>query len=812
MIISPILSKISNAIISALNTADYFSKRWAYNFDGIDDRGQLAFRAIDPDGDIDIEFYTPSDVSAGTGDKFIVTQNISTSPSNSEFLLFISGATGNLGFCIGGTVAGILLAGEFTANQKMRVTYTGSTRRVFDGEGNLLREGTTVRGSVREPTAQTVIGARTNGTVGTYARYAAGIQRDVKINGVLYPIADRNQSIQLPLPSGLGAELITQNILENPASKASQWTYLGEGRWQLQGTGAYESLRFISDLGQVVGLLIEFEVESITGTLRLNPITAGYWAGTNIVNQVGKYRLYSNSSVVNNIEFVRHNSGELVSCVIKNISFKPLGTCNPLTLNNTTPDRWEEIEGTLPNTRFAYNFDGVDDRSQLMFRAIDPDGDIDIEWEQFGVILGTTRHILSQCDTASFGQREVLLRWLTTGALSFAVGNAGVEFNNSNFSANGLYRLFYSGSTATLFVNGVLMQTVTYNRGAAREPSAPTRIATRSNAGSFVEYFRGVLYNLKINGVLWPIDDTLYKQQLPNEKFNALELLTNNTFNDLATDWGTNAAVLDQLTNGIRLTNTSTTAARLSQTINTVAGQMYVVDLNCGNYLGGVGTCRLSVCSGTVPSYTGDITNNNFIAANSRSRFVFTANSSQTTLSFYVNHGAAGASIDFNSVSCKALYATTGINLVPNGNFSSGIAGWLQIGVGGTVDTSGGSVVISGGTSAGIRGTVTGLEAGKTYELSFIATNPVVDRPAFFGVGSLNNSTLGVVVPASAVVQSYLITIPAGSTNRIEFGISGDGTNTTWVFDNISLKEITEKTNMLLMTNTTPDRWVEVLE
>lgn len=313
--------------------------RSVYNLDGVDDRGQLAFRAINTDGDIDIEWHLTETVPLRAYSMAIVCQNISTSVSSREFILAV-GTSGQLVLQVGGSAYsggnGLNTAGTH------RFLLVGNSLRLFKNGSETLSASFT-RGAAREPSAFTTIGVLTAG-VGVFGNWFGGPLSNLRINGVFWPVSERDQSIQLPFPTGLGAELITQNVLENPANKASQWTYLGEGRWQLQGTGGYESLRFIDGLGSVVGLLIEFEVESITGTLRLNPITAGYWIGNNLASQPGKYRVYSNSSVANNVEFVRHTTGQVANCIIKNISFKPLGTCNPLTLVNTTPDRWQEVQ------------------------------------------------------------------------------------------------------------------------------------------------------------------------------------------------------------------------------------------------------------------------------------------------------------------------------------------------------------------------------------------------------------------------------------------------------------------------------------
>jgi hypothetical protein len=89
---------------------------------------------------------------------------------------------------------------------------------------------------------------------------------------------------------------------------------------------------------------MEFEVESISGQMRC---TSGFnppnTVGT-VFNTVGVKRAYYTSfSSDTQFEFCRNNSGAVVSCIIKNISFRPLGTCNPMQLINTTSDRWQQV-------------------------------------------------------------------------------------------------------------------------------------------------------------------------------------------------------------------------------------------------------------------------------------------------------------------------------------------------------------------------------------------------------------------------------------------------------------------------------------
>lgn len=295
--------------------------RWAYSFDGVDDRGQLAFRAINPDGDIDIEFKTGPTVPIAGTSWTIVAQNVTTVSTNREFGLFTNNAN-MLQLTIGGVFSGNM-GQPLEPNTRYRVTLVGEALVFYKNDAVVLST-TFTRGTAREPTALTVIGA-CNTSATTWGSFYQGPISNLRINGVLYPVQDREQTIQLPNPSGLGPELITQNVLENPFVKGSQWTYLGGGRWQLVGDGSLSELIFISATSQPTAGFLEFEVESITGTLMCTQATAAVTNGFNTVGVKRYFYTQKDFAGISNGQTVifKRQSGP-VTCVIKNISFRPL--------------------------------------------------------------------------------------------------------------------------------------------------------------------------------------------------------------------------------------------------------------------------------------------------------------------------------------------------------------------------------------------------------------------------------------------------------------------------------------------------------
>jgi hypothetical protein len=177
--------------------------------------------------------------------------------------------------------------------------------------------------------------------------YFAGLFPDLRINNAYYPLSTKEQTTQLAQPDGLGAELITQSVLENPAVKGSQWTYLGNGRWQYVGDGTLNELIPIFPASQPNQGYLEFEIESITGSITCSQNSLA----RTVFNSVGVKRYFytdRNEGGTNgaSVSFKRA-LGTVASCIIKNISFKPLGTANPLTLFNTVPEQWEQISCSI---------------------------------------------------------------------------------------------------------------------------------------------------------------------------------------------------------------------------------------------------------------------------------------------------------------------------------------------------------------------------------------------------------------------------------------------------------------------------------
>lgn len=902
--------------------------RWAYNFDGVDDRGQLAFRAINPDGDNTFEFWSPISLSVFT---VMIAQNITATPASREFQISCDGAS-QLTVLFGGNTSILLTAAlGFKPSTKYGLTLIGNTAQVFEGglDGTLVRTVPFTRGSSREPTAPTLIGCRANGA-GLFAGFFQGIHRDVKINGVLYPIADRNQSIQLPLPTGLGAELITESVHLTPFQVGSQWTYLGGGRWQYIGDGSGNSLAFLNMANVPNAGYLEYEVESFTRTAGLSGMrwsaTIANWTGDRIFGTVGKFRALFTSKPTD-LTLTRNTAGAVITCIIKNISFKPLlsqysselvsnggfsntagwtinnsanaqitggelsfnttavtscvssvatqngkryeisytirsitsgavriilygngwhyvginrsvaGTytevveltvaggsftnavsiqggdvsntvafvdnvsvreiislCNPLTLVNTTPDRWAEIEGTLPNTQWAYNFDGIDDFAYFN-TPIYLTGDFDISV--------TIEGIINTSSGQDFLGSELRLKFSiepATGRPSFLVGNGSNWIINHIDSSVNLYngaryvlRGTKVGNIYTYYINGEQKYQVTNSSPVTPQISF---IGRRHNAP--IGYVRGEIFNININGGNWKLDEIATPIQLPSTYLLSNELLSNSELlGALSTSlpsWTRfNTAGLSYENGGLKISNNAAQAAAIRQTINTVAGESYIVEFVVPDT--STTQARITVNSGSVGNYSAGLAGGNFSGSLIKQRIIFTATDTTTTIDIYCNTLDLNRYINLKSISIKAL-GSYGLELCsnrPEGNF---------------INTNSSAVDFAKST-ARLTTVDMPVESNTNYLITSVGGisdrsrwqyRKVSDGLWYWGASSLDYKSVD-----SGILT--LFTTPSDCNGLRIYYKSEAGTAT-----NLSVKKVLNLTNPVIFNNMNSDRWVEVLE
>ena len=307
--------------------------------------------------------------------------------------------------------------------------------------------------------------------------------------------------------------------------------------------------------------------------------------------------------------------------------------------------------------RWALNFDGVGIRGVLANRAINPDGDIDIEWSQLNVVQSTWKTIVAQNIAAVNSAREFTLQISNANTLVVVIG--GILFNRSeiNYASDGRYRLTRVAGDVSVYRNGSLVTTFSAASWTVREPAAPTNIGCRLNDSTSAvrDFFQGVLYDVKINGTLWPIAERNQSIQLPEPSGLGAELFANPSLSNEASGWGRINATAVNEGQFLRLINTTPAAGFIFQTITTVAGVKYVARVNSAISTGTA--LRITINNGSSAAYTGSISNKNVAASEIGQQLFleFEAISSQTTIGFFVNGATVGNSVVIEKVETKPL-------------------------------------------------------------------------------------------------------------------------------------------------------------
>lgn len=506
-------------------TRTFARLRWALGFDGVGVRGVLTNRAINPDGDNTFEFYAPS-IAGGL--QSIIMQTVSISGSGREFGLYfdsnLNGGTLIMNF--GGAFNGLCNASQgFEVGKKYFLSLVGNTFTLAKGvQSNVIRSGAITKGAVREPSVITYIGALPNGS-GGFSSYFVGIQRDVKINGVRWPMADRNQAIQLPQPSGLGAELITQSVLENPVEVGNQWSYLGSGRWSYVGDGSLNTLKFILTENQPAQGFFEFEIESISG----GGITCTDTVPSNSVfTTIGVKRFfYTNKADITSIAFKRAPAGTPVSCIVKNISFKPLGACNPMTISNATSTNWVQVvDDYVAKFRKVLRFDGVGVRG-IFTNAIELTDANPVKGKfRTGSTLPANSYLFGPNEASAYNSR---IRINSDGSVAVrpTINNtdvitcpAGTVKTDTTYS----FELSKNGTLYTLKLNGVVVGSGSLTGGGALFKWVGATATGTTDVP--IGFFLGFIYDFEAGGQRWPIADSTQSIQLPEPSGLGAELIT----------------------------------------------------------------------------------------------------------------------------------------------------------------------------------------------------------------------------------------------------------------------------------------------
>jgi hypothetical protein len=214
------------------------------------------------------------------------------------------------------------------------------------------------------------------------------------------------------------------------------------------------------------------------------------------------YKEKNNAGATNGncFSFIR-NSGA-VTCIIKNISFKPLNQANPLTLFNTVPEQWEQISCSIrPARQFAVEFDGADDYGQFDTDVVlEDDWEVSVMFDTDTLVWPMTKDILNK-------ELFFKLSLSPQGRPSFLVGDgtawrvtltSGFDISvNTPTTITGRKQ----GNNYTLLVNNVVVATSTTTLAVTPRISHVGRRSTISTA-----FHKGFIYYIKINGQFYPLD------------------------------------------------------------------------------------------------------------------------------------------------------------------------------------------------------------------------------------------------------------------------------------------------------------------
>lgn len=456
--------------------------------------------------------------------------------------------------------------------------------------------------------------------------------------------------------------------------------------------------------------------------------------------------------------------------------------------------------------RSAYSFDGVDDRGQLAFRAINPDGDIDIEWTQDHT--GNAGVIVSQCASASIAAQEFRLTHLAGVNLELIVGGV---WRKVTAPRTGQYRLLLVGNRLQLFRNGVQTYDDIFTRGAAREPAAVTSIGWRPDTDRYI----GTIYNLRINGILYPIADHNQAIQLPSPKGLGPELinLTNIIWDSASSD----TFVSGDSFGFTALDTWGQRSFRIPITIQANVPYLFDIEVTGGYSEGGMirvtlndklgdgaphvtpvtvgagGNTPFDVSSAYYGSYRdfGRVTNG-------RVRGIIMVPNA-TNLNWFIGLRAQnnqnGRVVRLRNLTMRPLWAVTATELWVGRNMinaNNATTTTVNSGVSWTVNRTGTSVPADGCRSTDF----TNLIVGELYLFTIASTAPVVL--------ALYDGSFNMIAQA----QSNALIFRAVAVNKLY--VSPVPQNQQVSLTSASVRKLDSLCNPLTLINTNPDRWQEV--
>lgn len=481
--------------------------------------------------------------------------------------------------------------------------------------------------------------------------------------------------------------------------------------------------------------------------------------------------------------------------------------------------------------RGVCSFDGIDDRGQLAFKAINIDATNTIVFWT-GDSNKETQVIISQNVSSTFNAREFQM-WTAafTTQLKMLVG--GVENTIGNVLPNTRYSItFDTGSfTLRLASTNAIVATGILTRGTFREDGATTRIACNTDGAGTANHYKGRNSGITINGITWLIKDTRQDVQLPESP-----ALGANIVNPASIVWEEGAAVPSRRQSGslIAFTGVDTWGQRPFYIPIPVAANMaYLVECDVTGVsdgfdlrilltdrLGG-GTpavvpttwpAELAAVFDTSSAFYGSFFPMRVRGGKARC-LVYLPNTAISTwyLSVRPAINMNNQSITINNLSMRPLWSVEGIERVTNGDFSGGTTGWAAQSGGSIGVTSGQATLTTVAAQASRFEQSVTVEANAYYLVMLdVISLTSVTRAAVQIIRGAAGNYASVAFSQRTSPGKIAVVFRAPATD-VMVQVYGDSTNAgSVVVDNVSIRKLPTICNPMTLVNVTTERWSEV--
>ena len=240
-------------------------------------------------------------------------------------------------------------------------------------------------------------------------------------------------------------------------------------------------------------------------------------------------------------------------------------------------------------------------------------------------------------------------------------------------------------------------------------------------------------------------DDTVETLGAP-----VVELVTNGDFPTNTTGWTGSNATLSVVSGALRVTTTASATSYAYTSITTVVGQTYEINIDQ------VADTTASAIQVFIGTSHGAATNYdiNMTAPPGSYTAIFNATATTTYISLRAGGPTAGDTVDWDNVSVKIIN-----NLVPDGNFLSGVNNYWTLGTGWT---------ISGGVATHAPGSAGNL----TQSISITGFSQVVFQYTISGLGAgiiqpkiTGDTTVALTTRSANGTYTETVTLPDNVTN-----------------------------------------------